>query len=347
MIGISAYFLKPGRVGGAEQMFQNLVHGFNEALLPLRIFANPDQTGRWPNRFVQDQLLAFKLPTELNIMIYPNYFTPLIPRRGHLQVKTVIHDLLFKDHPQFLGMRKRAWQELAIRGTLQMADEVIAISNFTAQSIERHFGRGFSKKIRVIPNPVYWPQDLCAANEPSPYILALASHYPHKNLETLVRGFALLVKRHKDLKLIIVGQTSENLEGHLKPVRIKSLVEALGLTGSVEIRGYQERSVAMSLLASCQFLAFPSLYEGFGLPPVEALGLGIPVLTTGRGSIPEVTLGLAQYVRDPMSSEEWAEMAHQILEQRTKFLPSNEAIQMIREQYNPLKIARLYGYFGG
>ncbi|MCA6584890.1 MAG: glycosyltransferase, partial [Pseudanabaena sp. M051S1SP1A06QC] len=88
--------------------------------------------------------------------------------------------------------------------------------------------------------------------------------------------------------------------------------------------------------------AFPSLFEGFGMPPVEAMGMGLPVLTTRCTAIPEVTMNLSEYVQHPTNVDEWCNRLTEMLKNRDRYLPNSDTIQLIRHTYDPVAIARQY-----
>ena len=88
--------------------------------------------------------------------------------------------------------------------------------------------------------------------------------------------------------------------------------------------------------------AFPSLFEGFGMPAVEALGFGLPVLTTKCGSLPEATLQLAHYVDDPLNVSEWTATMADILTQTATYRPLPRDVARIRHQYMPNRIGKVY-----
>jgi glycosyltransferase involved in cell wall biosynthesis len=88
--------------------------------------------------------------------------------------------------------------------------------------------------------------------------------------------------------------------------------------------------------------AFPSVFEGFGMPAVEALGFDLPTLTTRRTAIPETTLGLAHYVEDPSDVDEWAERIIAMARDPTRHRPGEAGAARVRSRYAPDRIARAY-----
>jgi glycosyltransferase involved in cell wall biosynthesis len=123
---------------------------------------------------------------------------------------------------------------------------------------------------------------------------------------------------------------------------IRQLVKELGLESRVYITGYiSDRELAWYYHHAYLF-AFPSLFEGFGMPPVEAMGMGLPVLTTRCTAIPEVTMQRAVYVENPLDVDEWSDRLTDMLNHREQYLPDQLLIQTIRQTYDPVAIAKKY-----
>lgn len=147
----------------------------------------------------------------------------------------------------------------------------------------------------------------------SPYLLYVGSMYPHKNLELLISAFQLLLKKyHYPGKLVIVGKESDFSR------RLRSLVVRLGLEnlvifpGAKSSDGYLSDREVAAFYRQAQLFVFPSLKEGFGLPPLEAMRFGIPVVASGISCIPEICADAAVYF-DPRSSTDIAEKINAVL----------------------------------
>ena len=367
MLLISAHFIKSGRVGGAEQVLYNLVEGFCSNKVSFRLLLGdkgrlaPDFVGRLERhgddslivcggksaRFIAEQQACLDARLKGDAILFPNYFTPpVIPRRCG-RVVTIIHDCQYRHYPQYFSARKRAWLRLAHRLTFLRAHSVVAISEFVRADIGRLYGKNAAAKTVVIPNPVSWDR-FGEAKGPHPlgsrsYILTVAAQFPHKNLTTLIRAFAIIASRDNEIQLVLAGQVYEKLVG--VPSRehdIRGLVESLNLGERVHITGYIEDELLGCYYRNAALFAFPSVFEGFGLPPVEALGFGVPTLTTRCASLPEVTLGRAEYVQDPYDIDEWADRMQVMLDQPERFDVSAETTAAIRTRYAPKRIARMY-----
>jgi glycosyltransferase involved in cell wall biosynthesis len=297
-------------------------------------------------RFIAEQRSCFDKTLSGEAILFPNYFTPPIipPRFG--RVVTVIHDFQYRHFPQYTRRRKRLWLRLAHDLTFRRADVVVVLSDFVRQDVIRHYGGRALEKLVVIPNPISWEHlEDGRAQEAGrrPYILTVASHYPHKNLETLLRAFSILRSRVPDVDLVIAGQRRSELVGQMAGgPDLEELASSLGLSDQVRFTGHVGDAELADLYRNAALFAFPSLFEGFGMPPVEALGLGVPTLTTRCASLPEVTLEGAHYVDRPQDAEEWAERIQAILEHRSDFEVPPATVAAIRERYAPERIGKLY-----
>lgn len=363
-IGIDAGFVLRGRVGGAEHMLVNLVQGLRETGDDeLVVFCDdpwPVPAGpalRWiplegrGNRFVRTRRAVRKHARRLDAMLFANYYTPPFIGSRRPRIVTVIHDLQYLHHPKNFSGGKRVWLRAAHETSLRLADAVVAISDSVREDVLQRYGERWATKVHSIPNPVslrrFEADGLVDPGLPpgtDRYVLSVAAQYPHKNLGTLIEAFALVRGRpeHSDVRLVLAGQLGERLSGIAWHPRIEETIERLGLADAVHLTGYVSDEVLGELYRRAAVFAFPSLFEGFGLPAVEALGLGLPVLTTRRTSIPQATLGLATYVDDPLDADEMASRLGEMLADPGAHRPSPEAVGRIRGEYDPARVARRY-----
>jgi glycosyltransferase involved in cell wall biosynthesis len=364
---VMAHFVYAGRVGGAEHMLYNLLRGFDEVAATVRVVCgsrgNLDprtvaELDRMPQtqvleaggggpRFLAEQRACLDRSLRGEAVLFPNYFLPpVVPRRlGRTAV--VLHDLQYRHFPEHFAPKKRAWLRLAQGLAMHRADRVITLSEFVAGDAVRRFGAGLARKLAVVPNPISWERFAGGVSQPSPldrpYVLTVAAQYPHKNLETLLRGFAQVAAKDRDTMLVLCGQDYGGLRGVAAGRGgIRPVLEALGLTQRVIITGYLDDATLGRWYRHAALFAFPSVFEGFGMPAVEALGFGLPVLTTRCTALPESTLGLASYVNDPYRSEEWAARIAAILADPDAARPTAQDVRRLKDHYHTARIARLY-----
>ena len=176
-----------------------------------------------------------------------------------------------------------------------------------------------------------------------PYILSVAAQYPHKNLETLIRAFAIVARGNADIQLVLCGQSYNGLHGVTGTrTGVAPLIDELGLKDRVELTGFVDDAMLARWYQHAELFAFPSIFEGFGLPPVEAIGFGLPTLTTAETAIPEITMGNAVTVSAPLDPEEWADKIVTILSDPDRYRPGGTAIMKLKAFYDPARIAAGY-----
>lgn len=355
---VSCLFVKPGRVGGAQFMVRNVLAGLGAVARPEDVIVAvgpPEVTTGHPgihprlrtfrNRFAGDWWMMGALAEESDSLLFPNYFTPPRPHRG-ARIVTVIHDLNYRHFPAQFSATKRAWLRAAHEVTLRTADSVVVISEFVARDLVEQYGARYAGKLKVIPNPIDWtrfdatPVDAPAVHPEGRFVLGVGAAYVHKNFETLIRAFAVLARRQEDVTLVIAGALAQNLVGVSTAADHATLVEDLGLGDRIRVLGYVDDSVLGGLYRQAELFVFPSLFEGFGMPPVEALGMGVPVITTGKAALPETTLGMAMYVEDPLDISELAASMEAVLDSPERYRPDDPA--RLRNHYGVERIGAMY-----
>ena len=328
---ITGLFVYPGKVGGAEAYFNNLLSGFVELGIQdrFRLLLNQALRDQYhpiihqyeidfielkQNRVLYDSTLPFMytIPPTYQLIFSPNYVSTWKGLAGKRTCVTTIHDLQYQHFPQFFSAKKRKWLYWAHINTLKACKKVVCISEFVKNDICRVYGEKYRDKLIVIPNPIDFPQVQKSNNKksyghPSSYILSVAAHYPHKNTLTLVRAFQLFNQRFPEVKLVLTGQLSNKLVGGNYESYGAQLHDLFAQNPNIVTTGYVPSEELAHLYTHCSLFVFPSLFEGFGMPPVEAMGVGKPVITSRCGSLEEVTLGQATYLDHPEDEEELAE----------------------------------------
>jgi glycosyltransferase involved in cell wall biosynthesis len=364
---VAGHFVQTGRVGGAEQMLYNLLRGLIANVVDTTLICGDERNispaflaeiataqslriltaGGNSARFIAEQLACLRTDISADAVLFPNYYVPPITPRRLGRVGVVIHDFQYRHFPQYFSRKKRAWLHLSQSLTMRLADRVIVISDFVRRDAIRWFGERIADRIVVIPNALSWDRFETGPDRPRPllrpYILSVAAQYPHKNLATLLRAFAIVARKDRDVQLVLCGQLYAQLHGvGGAGGDISGLIGELGLSDRVMQTGFVDDPTLADWYRHAEFFVFPSLFEGFGMPPVEALGLGLTVLTTRATAIPEVTMGLAQMVEDPLSVEEWADKLIALLAKPSAWRPSPSDVARLRDVYRPERIARSY-----
>ena len=278
-------------------------------LVPIK----PDYTKDFstPQRFIWDQ---FTYPRkargqEVDLIHQPCFSAPLL-HKGPVVV--TIHDIISILFPQTIKFASRIfyskWMPLSYRKALQ----IITISNSTKNDIVKVLGID-KDKITVIPLAVDEKfNDTVGATEvarvkakyklPKRYILHIGTLEPRKNLSFLIEAFSEVIRDRAfdDLRLVITGKKGWYFEGLFEKVRKLNLEEKVIFTG------YFDEEDKPALYKGAIVFAFPSLYEGFGLPPLEAMASGVPVISSNTSSMPEV-IGDAGILISPEDHDAWVE----------------------------------------
>ena len=226
---------------------------------------------------------------------------------------TVVHDLLPLSFPPEYPRQQHYFRHLVPRA-LRLSRQVIADSESTRSDVIRRFDIGPEKVTVVYPGydpKLYSPRDNGAGASlgPDPYLLYVGNLLPHKNLPRLLDAFAIL-RRRLHVRLIIRG------EGW--PAYTRSLyeqVETLGQAESVSFLDYADEGTLRDLYLRAACLVLPSLGEGFGLPVLEAMACGLPVITSRVSSLAELARDAAVTV-NPYDSIELSDAMHRVLTNR-------------------------------
>ena len=222
----------------------------------------------------------------------------------------MVHDLRTISHPE-LSLQSayfRAW----VPALLRSCERIFTNSLFTATEIERCAGVP-REKICVIPlgydDQRFHPDPARSADEKSPYLLHIGQAYPHKNLRRLIEVFAELAPRYPEVRLVLVGKPHAS-----ETPQLQALVHHFGLESNVEWRPYVAAADLPALYRGALAFVYPSLWEGFGLPVLEAMACGTPVLTSYGSGTEEVASDAALLI-NPWSSQAMGDGLRQLLEQ--------------------------------
>jgi alpha-1,3-rhamnosyl/mannosyltransferase len=226
------------------------------------------------------------------------FFAPLgiAPLAAPIPCVVTIHDLTPLLFPAWHRARNRLGFVPLLAASLRKAAAVIAVSEATRQDLTAAFP-DVADRCTVIHNGVTpplpsGPPDPAAADV-EPYVLYLGTLEPRKNVPRLVEAMERLWDAHPGFPhLELAGDEGWGLAGFRERLR------ASRHAGRIHVRGWVDAATASSLLAGARVLAYPSLYEGFGLPALEALALGTPVVASSSSSLPEV-VGDAGLLPDP------------------------------------------------
>lgn len=328
-VGFSLLTLFPGRVGGSEANVRGLLAEFARGNGPERVTvlanrhvaqAYGDTVGgpvglhevssyragnSAPTRFLAmvsahlaPRVVARDVPGGMDVMHYP--VTVRIPVTDAPAVVT-LHDVQHHDLPGFISRAETAFRRWAYDGAARAADVLVTSSEFSKRRIAETVGVE-PERIEVAPLGIdmrrFTTEDegdertLAGLDLPREFVLYPANLWPHKNHERLLDGLALA----PDVHLVLSGQEY----GRLGPLMDRA--RRLGVAERVLHLGHLPADTLPALYRAARALVFPSLYEGFGTPPLEAMACGCPVAASDRASLPEITADAA-LAFDPESRE--------------------------------------------
>jgi glycosyltransferase involved in cell wall biosynthesis len=270
---------------------------------------------RFPNKTLWMQVLLPMMLSRLRLPLchFTNFLAPL---KAPCPLVVTIHDMSLYLHAE-MHTRKSLW---LVRSLLpyvaRRADAIVAVSESARKDIVSIL-KVPADKVRVIHEaageeyrPIDRPGDLAGVKAKyglkDPFILSVGTVEPRKNLERLLSAFAGLRHAGRKEKLLLVGKLGWKYRGVFREI------DRLALRDHVRILGYVPDADLPAIYNLAAALAFPSLYEGFGLPVLEAMACGTPVLTSNCSSLPEVA-GDAAVLADPYSLDSLFESLRRIL----------------------------------
>ncbi|KQN24416.1 hypothetical protein ASF00_16405 [Sphingomonas sp. Leaf34] len=363
-IEIPLYAIRHGQIGGTEFAIYNLIRGLAATDVPLVLNYGRDADlspdfldwtrgvpgismrrggglpGPKSTRFIEEALFQNRRRGD-KWAIFPNYFCPpaLVGRRGRNCV--ILHDIQYKRYPEYHSPKRRAWLDFYLPRMLRSADAIILISQSELSLVREYFGEAIAARCDVVPNAIDFVRLQGGTGKPSAearqmvgkrYILSVCHQFPHKNVPTLLAAFANVAQRDPSLQLYLVGSSSAANRDFVRAASTPAIIDRVHLTGFVS-----DADLGL-LYAHAQLFVLPSLYEGFGMPAVESLGLGIPTLVSNAYALPEVTLGHAGVIDQPRDPAVWADAIEAALASGNR--PSSAAIAEIRATYEPATVAR-------
>lgn len=331
-IAVDLLWLRPRQVGGTEFYIRNLLDGFLRLEAPFHLSLMVSKDNRETFRhYAQDKRIDLLETGVVSANIAGRIlwqffcqnrflrkhgirkcFTPVYCRtllNGGITYVNVIHDLQAAHYPAYHPFHEIAYSKLCWWLDTHFSAHLIAISDWVRDDIMARY-RVSADRITTIYNPITVNREETVpfaqlaekyGIREKEYYYTVSQMIPHKNLETLLAVMERIKREQIDLphRLLISGVNGEGRKALEREIRERGLTDAVTLTGFVE---NEERN---TLYKNCRAFLFPSVFEGFGMPPVEAMLFGAVVIATDKASVPEVTQGRANYVRDPYDEKEW------------------------------------------
>jgi glycosyltransferase involved in cell wall biosynthesis len=257
---------------------------------PGRVYESLSQNLGWPD--------ISRFAGGCDLYHFPNF---IIPPLGKGKAVVTVHDLSFARYPEYAEARNLKRLRKRFRYTLERADAIVTISEFSKRELIELYGVP-SDRITAIHLGVTPPRE-AVLKRPVPYryFLFVGTVEPRKNLGALLDAWRIVKSRRPGwpFKLLIAGRHGWNCEPAEAQARKR------GVEADVIALNYVTYEDLPSLYRSAEALVFPSLYEGFGLPPLEAMGCGTPVIASKSPAMPEI-IGDAGLMFDPSDPEDIA-----------------------------------------
>lgn len=334
-IGIDIRCLIGGkRTGVEEYTLELLEHLFaedrdNEYVLFWNAWKLPPCPMKWDRRFPNVRLVSFRIPNKLlnfslwylrfphldrlvggaDVFFVPNLNFAAFSRKT--RVVLTAHDLSFEQCPETFSRKRRWWHTFVnFRRLARRADRIIAVSESTRDDL-RELPGVLRQKIRVIPSGISERFRRMSRNDPVllevknryrlPYrfLLFVGTIEPRKNILSLAETFDALVtsREASDLELVIAGTNGWKCRNILEKI------ERLPSRSRIHFTGFVRDEDKPALYNLAHVFVYPSLYEGFGFPPLEAAACGVPVVTSNTSSFPE-TIGEGAIMIDPLRPDD-------------------------------------------
>jgi len=319
--------------GGIGTYIKNLILQLKSGNFKLRLLLDPSKLDRcpWLEGFdiipcrssiysIQEQFeLPFCIP-KCDLFWSPHFNIPLFPIRAKKRLVT-INDAFHLAFFSTLTPLQKVYAKLFFKAAGTLPEKVITVSRFSESELIK-LGKIDKEKLCVIhlgvdghlfhphKDPIFLEKVKELYNLPSKFILFVGNVKPHKNLKGLLTAFSLLIKEKKiDSHLVIVGQRT----GFVRGEEFNHFFEQEKISQKVVFLDYIEEDHLTPLYHLAQMMVLPSFYEGFGLPVLEAMSCGCPVVASRAGSLPEICRDAAEYV-DPYDPQDIANKVWSLLE---------------------------------
>ena len=324
-IGIDLLWVRPGICGGTESYIRNLMSGFalyddkNKYTLfvaednadsfkhyekndNMALHICPVKCASQPKRILWENLHLDKTARKVgvDVMFIPVYSKPR--SNGKIPYVSVIHDLQALHYPEYFSFARRCFLKYSWKRTCKKSAKVVTISEYCKKDMIQNYPY-VKDKAYTIYNPIISDGKTADFTEleqkyqihKNGYFYCVSSMLPHKNIKTVLQ---VMGQWEGDEKLVLSGVGQKNDD-------FRAILQEYGIEDKVVLTGFVSDAWRDSLYENCKLFLFPSVFEGFGMPPIEAMRKGKRVVMTRKSCLEEVTQGKAVYVDEPFDADEW------------------------------------------
>jgi len=277
----------------------------------------------------------------IDILYSPYYKVPLMKP---CKMVSAIFDLMYLSFDAYckrMSPFKKAYYASFGKAYTSSVDKILTCSEYSKRDIQRIYGLG-QEKIKIIPlsvNHIYKPQPGMSPIN-GRYLLYVGNFKFHKNVQSIIEAFALICAEFPDLKLVLAGPREHTYEELFMLVHKKCLEQRVIFFGKVT-----EDDKPHLLYSAAELFVMPSLYEGFGLPPLEAMACGVPVVVSNTTSMPEVVKD-AGFLVDPKEVTAIADAIKKVLnDDQLKKEMIAKGLRYAKEYESTKVSAQLYDFF--
>lgn len=326
VIGIVIDKLYPGKIGGAEQYIRNVIDIFEKRenvnmVLFLNEYAmdsfkqlEAGNTHRVcvPNNLynVEKYFEYYIARYDIDLLFCPLFYIPY--ENCSIPMVTTIHDIQYEYFPQYFEKELLEYRRKETRSAVENSAAIITISEFSKKTIIEKFGMDEQKIFVIYENSdksfeatIKKEKNMQVREKlPEKYFFYPANGWPHKNHKKLIDAYKILKEKyHTQCKLVLTGNAYNDANG------LQRYINENELENDVISLGYIEQEDMPYVFYNAEMLVFPSLFEGFGIPLVEAMRMGTPIACSNCGSIPEIA-GDAAVIFDANDEYDIAEKVH-------------------------------------
>ena len=357
---INLLWVRLGKVGGTEVVIRNLFDGFEMLQDDFKaiLIVSKDNGDSFKHYIEEDKRYEMIIADiysanilkriiwqnlHLNALIRKNgidkCFSPVYDRpvlNGKIKYINVIHDIQAYHYPEYHPFHEVIYSKFLWCVDRNKSKGVVCISEFVAKDIKKiyHFN---DKKITVIYNPVIVKaDDKCDFSvlagkygiEKRKYYYTVSQLIKHKNVDVLLKVMCEVKGRKEFPQILLISGINGNARD-----KLFEQIDALKIRDNVIFTGYVQDDERNTLYENSKAFLFPSVFEGFGIPPIEAMLCGATVITTKCSCIPEVTQNKANYVCDPYDVDEWVRCMAGAINRSNELDISRYDIEKIAKEY--------------